>query len=177
MEEQVSVWKANLTNGVIMGLLGVVFTLVMYFLDLTFSKAPGYIFLAAQIIILFYMIKSYRNTFRHGYITYGQSVGAGVVIFLYYSVITAIFMYILYKFIDTGLIAKVLAISEEAMVKRGYSQQIIDTGMAFNKKIMTPEIMALMGIFSSMLMGTIISLIISILTRKEGNPLVDAPSN
>jgi hypothetical protein len=177
MEEKVSVWKANMTNGVILGLLGIVFTLVMYFFDLTFNKVPGYIFLLALIFILFYMIKSYRNSFLHGYITYGQSLGAGVVIFLYYSIITALFTYILYKFIDTGLTAKLLAFAEEAMVKKGVPQQAIDAGMAIQKKMMIPEIMAPLSILGTMLQGTIISLIVSIFTRKEGNPLVDAPLN
>lgn len=177
MEEKVSVWKANLTNGLIMGLLGVVFTLVLYFLDLLFNRSLGYIFLVAQIFILYYMIKSYRNNYLHGYMTYGQSVGAGVIIFLYYSVIAAIFTYILYKFIDTGLTAKLLSFTEDSMVKRGMNQQVIDAGMAMNKKILIPGIMAPMSMLWIMLEGTIISLIISIFTRKEGNPLVDAPSN
>ena len=136
MDENISVWKANLNNGVIMGLIGVVFTLLMYFLDLTFNKVPGYIFLLAQVFILFYMIKSYRDSVLHGYITYGQSLGAGVIIYLYYSIISALFTYILYKFIDTGLTAKLLAFSEEAMVKKGLPQQTIDAGMVMQKKIM-----------------------------------------
>jgi uncharacterized YccA/Bax inhibitor family protein len=69
-----------------------------------------------------------------------------------------------------------LAFSEDAMVKRGMSQQLIDAGMAFNKKIMIPELMAPFSIFGTMIAGTIISLIVSIFTRKEGNPLVDVPS-
>ena len=177
MDEKVSVWKANLTNGLIMGLLGIVFTLVLYFLDLTFNRPLGYIFLVAQIFILYYMIKSYRNSYLYGYMTYGQSVGAGVIIFLYYSVISAIFTYILYKFIDTGLTAKALSFSEDAMVKRGMNQQMIDAAMAMNKKIFVPAIMTLISILWIMIEGTIISLIVSIFTRKEGNPLVDAPSN
>jgi hypothetical protein len=177
MEEKVSVWKANLTNGLIMGLLGVLFILVLYFLDILFNRSLTYVFLAAQIFILYYMIKSYRNSYLHGYMTYGQSVGVGVIIFLYYSVISAIFTYILYKFIDTGLTAKLLAFTEDTLVKRGMNQQIIDASMAFNKKIFVPEIMVPSSIFFSMIGGTIITLIVSIFTRKEGNPLVDAPSN
>ena len=45
MEEKVSVWKANLNNGVILGLIGIVYTLVVYFLDLTFKPWPGIIFI------------------------------------------------------------------------------------------------------------------------------------
>jgi uncharacterized YccA/Bax inhibitor family protein len=66
---------------------------------------------------------------------------------------------------------------EEMMVKRGAPQAAIDTGMAFQKKIMVPEITAPLSIFGSMIGGTIMSLIVSIFTKKEGNPLIDAPDN
>jgi hypothetical protein len=106
MEQKVNVWKANLTNGLILGLAGIVYTLGLYFLDQTFNKSLGYLFFLITIVILYFLIKSYRNTFLFGYITYGQAVGAGVVIFLYYSVISGIFTYLLYTVIDTGLTAK-----------------------------------------------------------------------
>jgi hypothetical protein len=177
MEEKVSVWKANLTNGVILGLIGVVYSLVMYFLDLTFNKLQGYIFLVILIFIIFYMLKSYRDSFLHGNMTYGQSLGAGVIIFLYSSIIGAIFTYILYKFIDPGLLVKQLAMAEEILVKRGTPAEAMDTALAMQKKIMIPEIMAPSSILGNMFFGTIISLLVSIFTRKEGNPLIDTPSN
>jgi hypothetical protein len=177
MEEKVSVWKANLTNGVIFGLIGVVWTLVIYFLDLTFNRVQGWVLLAILLVVLFLMLKSYRDNYLHGIMTYGQSLGAGVIIFLYSAIISAIFTYILYKFIDTGLVAKQLAFIEEAMVKKGAPQQAIDAGMAMQRKLMVPEIMAPISIVSQMFIGTIISLIVSIFTRKEGNPLVDDITN
>ena len=175
MEEKVSVWKSNLTNGIILGLISVVYTLVLYFLDMTFNKTLGYIFMIVQIGILFYMLKSYRDTYLHGYMTYGQSLGAGVVIILYSTILTTIFSYILYKFIDTGLTAKLLAITEEGMVKKGVPQAQIDAGMAVSKKMLTPEFMLITGFLASMFFGTIVSLLVSIFTRKEGNPLVEPP--
>jgi len=175
MEEKVSVWKANLTNGIILGLLSIVYTLVLYFLDMTFNKSLGYIFMVVQIGILFYMLKSYRDTYLHGYMTYGQSLGAGVVIILYSTILATIFSYILYKFIDTGLTGKILAITEEGMAKRGLPQEQIDAGMAMSKKMFTPGFMVISGFLLSMLFGTITSLLVSIFTRKEGNPLVEPP--
>ena len=174
MEAKVSVWKANLTSGVIMGTIGIVYTLVMYFLDLTLNRNLGYIFLLLSVFLLFYFIRSYRNNYMNGYITYGQSVGAGVVIFLYYSIISAIFVYILYTVIDPGLTNKLLAYVEEQMIKSGkVPEGTIDTLMAFQKKIHKPEIMAPASILNNMIFGTIISLIVSIFLKKEGNPLVD----
>jgi len=177
MEEKVSVWKANITNGLIFGLIYIVYTLIMYFLDLSLNKTQGYVFLAVELIILYLMVKSYRDSYLHGYIKYGQSVGAGVVIFLYFSVIAAIFTYILYKFIDPGLIDKQLAMAEEILSRRGMNQEMIDASMKIQKKIMIPEIIAPASIINNMLLGTIMSLLVSIFTRKEGNPLIDIPEN
>jgi uncharacterized YccA/Bax inhibitor family protein len=113
----------------------------------------------------------------HGQINYGQSVGAGVVIFVYYAIIMAIFTYILWKVIDPGLAKKSLALSEEAMEKKGLPQATIDTGKAFSEKIMKPAIMSIFSIFGSMFFGVIYTLLVSIFIKKESNPLIDAPVN
>jgi hypothetical protein len=178
MEQKVSVWKANLSNGIILGLAGIVYMMVLYFLDQTFNRSLGYIFLLLTVFIVFFLLKSYRNTYLNGFITYGQAVGAGVIIFLYYSIISAIFTYILYTVIDTGLSAKLLSFVEEQMVKSGkVPEGSLDTVMSFQKKFLKPEIMAPMTLLTNLFFGTIITLIVSIFVKKEGNPLIDAPVN
>ena len=91
MEQNVNVWKANLTNGLILGLTGVVYSLVIYFLDLSLNKVQGFVFIAIEAVILYFLLKSFRDNIRHGQITYGESIGAGVIICLYYSIIMAAF--------------------------------------------------------------------------------------
>jgi hypothetical protein len=177
MEEKVNVWKTNLTNGLILGLVGVVYSLIMYFLNLSLNKSQGYVFMVIQIILLYFLLKSYRDNYSHGQITFGQSVGAGVIICLYSAIIMAVFTYILYTFIDTGLTAKQMAMVEETMVKKGMPQATIDTAMAMQAKLMKPGIMSVLSIFGSMLWGVILSLIISIFVKKEGNPLIETPAN
>jgi len=174
MEQKVSVWKANLSNGLILGSVGIVYSLIMYFLDLSLNKTQGYIFMLIQVALLFFLLKSYRDNVLHGYITFGQSVGAGVIICLYYAILMAIFSYILYAIIDPGLVVKQLALAEEAMTKKGAPQEAIDAGMAITAKFMKPAVLAISSIFFLMIWGTILSLIISIFIRKEGNPLLDA---
>ena len=177
MEEKVNVWKTNLTNGLIMGLVGVVYSLIVYFLNLSFNQYQGYVFFIIQIFLLYYLLKSYRDNSMHGQITYGQSVGAGVVIYLYYAIIMAVFTYILYTVIDSGLLAKQLAFTEQKLVDKGTPQAAIDTAMAMQAKIMKPAIMAPISIFGVMFFGTIITLLVSIFVKKEGNPLIDTPAN
>jgi hypothetical protein len=177
MEEKVNPWKSNLTNGLILGLVGVVYSLIIYFLDLTFNKVQSPVFLIIQVAMLYFLLKSYRDNYMHGQITFGQSVGAGVIICLYYAIIMAIFTYILYAVIDTGLTAKQLAFTESKMIEKGVPQASIDAGMAIQAKIMKPAILAPLTIFGSMLWGVIISLLVSIFVKKEGNPLIDTPVN
>jgi hypothetical protein len=177
MEEKVNVWKTNLTNGLILGMVGVVYSLLMYFFNLSQNKAQAYISIIIQIIVLYFLLKSYRDNYMHGHITFGQSFGAGMVIFLYYAIIMAVFTYILNAFIDTGLVAKQMAFAEEAMVKKGLPQATIDTAMAMQAKFMKPGIMSLVFFFVSIFWGVLVSLVISIFVKKEGNPLIDTPVN
>jgi len=107
MEEKVNVWKANLTNGLILALAGIAFSLVMFFFDLSLNKTVGYINIPIQLVLLYFLLKSYRDNFMHGQITYGQSVGAGVVIFVYYAIIMAVFTYLLFTVIDPGFSKKI----------------------------------------------------------------------
>jgi len=173
MENKVSVWKANLNNGIILGLAGVVFSLVLWFMDQSLNRSLGYIWLLVLIVVLYFMIKSYRDNYLKGFITYGQSLGAGVVIMLYYAIISAIFAFILYKFIDPNLTEKMLAMSEEAMVERGMPEAAMEQGLKVQQKMMTPVVLAISSVVSTMFFGTIMSLLISIFTRREGNPLID----
>jgi hypothetical protein len=177
MEPKVNAWKSNLNNGLIMGLVGIVYSLILYFLDLSLNKSAGYVFILIQIGLLFFLLKSYRDNVMHGQITYGQSVGAGVIICLYYGIMMAIFSYILFTVIDPGLVTKQLAIAEEGMAKRGMPQAQIDAGMAITTKMMKPVFMAIWGLFFSVLWGLLLSLVIAIFIKKEGNPLIDTPEN
>ena len=123
------------------------------------------------------MVKSYRDNFLRGYITYGQAVGAGVVISLYSAIVMAVFSYILYTVLDPGLTAKKLAFLEEMMLKKGMAQATVDTTMKMQEKLQTPLISSILSIFTGVLGGTILSLILAIFLKKEGNPLLDVPEN
>lgn len=178
MEQTVNPWKANLTNGLIFALVGIVYSLLMYFLDLSLNKAQGWVLMLIQIGLLYFLLKSYRDNLMHGQITYGQSVGAGVIIYLYYAIIMTAFSYILFTVIDPGLVTKQLAAAEEAMRAKGnLTEAQIETGMKFTAKIMKPGVMVISGIFFNMLFGTVISLIVSVFVKREGNPLIDIPEN
>ncbi len=177
MEQNVNPWKANLTNGVILGFVGIIWSMGLYFLDLTFNTTLGYIYLLVHIVVLFFLVKSYRDNNLHGYMTYGQAMGSGVIIVLYAAIIMAVFTYILYAVIDPELTTKKLAFMEEMMLKRGAPEATIEPFMKLQEKWQKPAIQAPFSILGSMFMGTIMCLLVGIFVRKEGNPLIDSPES
>jgi hypothetical protein len=175
MEKTANVWKDNLVNGLILGLIGVVYTLVIWILDLSFNKNIGYLFLLVEIVILFFLIKSYRDNHMHGTISYGQALGAGVIIFLYSTIITSIFSYLLNTVIDPELMQKGLAAQEQVLLDRGLTQEQVDQALKVAAKMMKPAISIPIGLVANMFFGLILSLIAAAFVRKEGNPLVETP--
>ena len=175
MEKTANVWKDNLVNGLILGLIGVVYTLVIWILDLSFNKNIGYLFLLVEIVILFFLIKSYRDNHMHGTISYGQALGAGVIIFLYATIITSIFSYLLNTVIDPDLMQKGLAAQEQVLLDRGLTQEQVDQALKVAGKMMKPAISIPIGLVVNMFFGLILSLIAAAFVRKEGNPLVETP--
>ena len=172
MESNISVYKANFFSGLIMGLITVIYTLILYAIDFMFNPYQGYVFYIVQAVVLFIFIKSYRENYKNGYIMYGQAFASGIVISLFTAIIYAIFIYILYTFIDTDLVNKQLAFIEETFVKAGLPQAIIDSGLKMQKKFLQPAIYAPTKLLSSLLTGTILSLFVAIFIKKENNALI-----
>jgi putative exporter of polyketide antibiotics len=173
MEEKRSVWKETLNYGIILGLVSVVFSVLAYMLDLTFKTWIMWPSLVISILVLFLLLRSYRDHYNNGYITYGKSVGAGVVINVYAAIITALYIYVLYAFIDPGLVDQQMAMAEEKLIAKGIPESAIDAGMALQAKLMKPWITSLMMSIYGVFFGLIMSLLVSLFIVKKGNPLLD----
>jgi len=173
MEQKRSIWKETLNYGIILGLVSVGFSVLSYMFDLTFKSwimAPT---LLISLAVLYFLLRSYRDHYNNGYISYGKSVGAGVIINLYAAVIGAIYIYVLYAFIDPGLVDKTLAFAQEKMIAKGIPESAIDSATAMQAKMMKPWLQALMSVLNGVFFGLLMSLIISLFVMKKGNPLLD----
>lgn len=173
MEERKSVWKETLNYGLIMGLITIVFSVLTYMLDVTGKPWVILPSLIISIVALYMLLRSYRDTYNHGYISYGKAVSAGVVISIYSAILGAIYIYILYGFIDPGLVDKQILEAEEKMIARGMPEGSIDAALEMQSKFVKPWLMAISSIFTAAFFGLILSLIVSLFIKKEGNPLLD----
>jgi hypothetical protein len=164
-----SMFQSTLTWGAITGLASIVYTLILYFLDLTLNKPAGYAGMLILVGGIFLGCKAYRDQSLDGYISYGKSLGTGVLISVFYAVITTLFMVILYKWIAPELVGKVMAQSQENMASKGMSEDQMEKGLEMTKKFFIVGLF-IGGVFMSVFFGFLISLIVSIFIKKEGDP-------
>lgn len=161
--------KSAMTFGLITGLVLVIYTLLLYMTDNYVSKSTILGLLQWVILTggLYYGIKTYRDQHSEGYITYGRSLGLGVLISVFVGVILGIFTYLLYTVIDPELLDRSIKIAQEEMLKAGMSEERVETATEMQRTFTSPAIMLFSSVFSFAFIGTIISLIVSIFTKNE----------
>lgn len=157
--------------GLYLGVALTLFSVVLYVagqMQNTYLTMLSYPIMALGIIIAQI---NYRDRELNGAISYGQAVGFGTAVMLFVGIITALYTLILFK-IDPTLVDQIKIATEEGYLKRGMSEEQIEAAMSIASKMMTPGWMSISMLFSSILMGTIISLVTSIFVKRQPN--VDA---
>lgn len=166
-EKATSPLKTALNFGLMTAGAMVVYSLILYVLDL--DQNPWLPYLSYVLLIggIYLGSKSFRDNYRGGYITYGSAVMSGFLIGIVASVIVAVYTYIFFTYINPDAIQEAMTLAEEKLLERGMSEDEVDEAMALSGKMMSPGIMTAMAFFGNMVAGLIISLITSIFVKRE----------
>jgi hypothetical protein len=106
-----------------------------------------------------------------GYIPYAKSLGTGVLIAFFGSIIVAFYTYIFFNFIDPALIDQMLEMSRQQMIERGMPDDQVEMAVEMSGKFMTPGWMFAFSILGVTFMGFLFSLIASaFLKRNQETP-------
>jgi heme O synthase-like polyprenyltransferase len=123
--------------------------------------------------LLVYFTKQYRDTLFDGKITFGQAFTFGVLLVVFSSVISALFSYILNKYIDPEYMQRVMTMIQDKtyqlLANNGLSQEQIDSQMARleNKGIPSPMETLVSSLEGGLIGGAIMSLISSAIVKKN----------
>lgn len=165
-QEKPGLWKSAMSYGLYYAIISIVITIVFYATGNMTSKVSQWLGIAIMIAAVVLIQLAYRKQLG-GAMTYGQSLGIAVLSMICASIITAVFTYILYKFIDPGLLEQIRMATEEQMYQRGLPDEQISAAMAVTSKFQTPAIIAIGSVFSMALMGLIFGAIAAIFTKKQ----------
>jgi len=168
-KKKVSIARNSLNYGVATGIVMIIVSLLLYVFGLSDQTFVQYLSLAIIIAGIIIGILNYRNKSNGGFISYGQSLGSGVLIGLFAAVLVSVYTIIFFKFIDPDMVNVILKKAEENIRERNQNMtdDQVEIAMSYTRKFMNPYIMAVTSTIWLTFMSFIASLIISIFTRKE----------
>ena len=169
MEEKTTIGKVALKYGLILGLLSIVYFLVLSFAGvLGKTQVWSYLGIIFTIAVIYLAHKAFKEE-GDGFMSYSQGLGIGTLICLYSSILSSIFTFVYISYVDDTMIQNIREKSIADLEARGMSPAQIDQTMGFSETFMSPGIMLIMGIVGGVLIGFIVSLIVSAIT-KNANP-------
>lgn len=168
MEQKSTFWKSAMIDGLYLGILVTLYSVILYVTGQMQNKALQYLPLIIYAVFIVWAQIKYRNQELDGSISYGQALGFGVAVMLFSGIISALYSLIIFK-VDPTLIDQIKMAQEDAYLKNGMSEEQIEKVMEMSAKMMTPGVMAIMGLFGAVFMGTIISLVTSIFVKRQPN--------
>lgn len=171
-------WNKAMFWGFIVALATMLTTSAFYATDNFFSETKSWIENAILIIGIVLCTLAYKQTIStNDEFSYGRALGLGVATSFFASLILALFVYVLFQYIDPDLIGKTIQITEEKLLETGLSDDMIEQQIEMQSKFIKPATMAVSTIFSKILMGLIFSLITSIFLRKKSADGFNAAMN
>ena len=170
-ENKNDILRHSATYGAIIGFALIIYSILLYIADLSLSRGLGYLSYVIIIAGLYIGIKKFRENEPSEAIKYSKALGVGVLICVFLGFIGSVFTYLQFRFIDPDLVNKILEMTEEKLLDKGLSEDMIEMQSEFMMKFMSPGIMALSSFISYIFMGTVFSLILAAFLKKEPNPV------
>ena len=159
------------TYALILTITSAVFNLLLYFTGFQTEKlAVGqnlqWLGLGIQIVILFLGIKAVREESPGKYMSYGKGVGTGVLICLFSGLMSAVYTFIHFKFVNTEFVDFNMQLVRAKWEQAGMGADQMEKAEGFARMFMGPVAMAIMTPIFEVFFGLIISLILSIFLKR-----------
>ena len=166
-KKNTSILYNGLVWGLIIGFAGIIYSVILYMLDQNLNQNMSYLGILITIIVLILGVRSFRDNVRGGILPFGPAFQFGFVVILVSTVIGIIYAYLLWTVIDPDILGKMKDMQMEKMLEQGIPEEALDQAMAISGKFMTPLMMSIIGLFTGVLMGTIVALIIAAIFKKN----------
>ncbi|PWJ59617.1 uncharacterized protein DUF4199 [Dyadobacter jejuensis] len=166
MEDQVSSARVALKYGVLTAVATMIYSTIISVAGMTSNQWVGSLSFIILIVGLVLALKNYKEQ-NGGFMTFGQGLGLGTLLSAIAGLLSSLFSMFYLQFIDNSALTEGINKVRSDMEARGMDDAQIDQAVAMSQKFMTPGVMFLMGVFGFLLVGFFLSLIISLILRKE----------
>ncbi len=161
--------KPSVKYGLISGVVGVLFNLVMYITGINRTGSMQmiqWLGLIIPITCMYFAIKTYKEEIGNGWITFGKAFNQAFMVGLIGGVIGSVYHFLYIKFIDPTFIDFQMNQQLEKMTDRGMSEEMIEQAMKQTAPFMTPPVQLGFAILFSLFFAAVLGLLLAGLMKK-----------
>lgn len=147
----------------------ILFSLLTWSLDLMnwWVSILGYVVIIAGIIL---GIINLRDKLNRGFISFGKAFQTGLIISILIAIVSVIYSWILITYIDPGLAERIIQMTEESLIKRGLSDEMIEQQSEITRRMMTGDLRMvgqIVTFFTTVAIGAVVSLICAAILKRN----------
>ena len=165
--KQKSIGANALTYGAVTAAAMIVYSLILFILNLYMNKPLGYINYALLVGGMVWGTLQFRKSTENGLLPYGKAFTSTFLIGLFASIISIIYFLIYIKFINTGMINEMIEQARQEMVAKNLTDDQIEKAMGYTTKFMQPAWMVVFGLLMYVIVSVILAAVVSIFLKKE----------
>ncbi len=176
---KLSLGKNALRYGLITGMLLIVYSLILYILEVDMQSGAQYASILILLIMSIVAVTNWRDKHNDGNLSYSQGLGTGTLVALYSGILASIYTFIFLKFIDPGMVQEIVDMAEQKMYEQNpnLTSEQAEIALSWTRKMTSPGAMSVMGLIGNVFWGFILSLIYSIFLKKEAPVRFDEPAS
>ncbi|MEI6434223.1 MAG: DUF4199 domain-containing protein [Bacteroidota bacterium] len=172
--------RSALSNGIYYGMIVgaaiIVFSLLLFLMDLHMNKSVSwisYLILCAGLIL---GTLDFRKKHSNGFLTYGKAFVSCFWIGLFAGLLASIFTFVFAKYIHPGFINEILDQTRASLLEKRpeMTDEQVEQAVEITAKFVSPPFMALGSVFMYAGASAILGLILAIFLKKEDPSLNSA---
>jgi len=160
-------FKTAAENGTLITGVLIVYSMLLYLLDLSREQWLGAVGMVIMIALMFVFGRRYSQAGGRSELSYGRAYKFLAVIVLVSAVLSGIFNYIYFEFISPEIIDFSIQQSYEQMIERGMTESQAEAQMKFVLPWMSSISFAAVGVLMTVFWGLLASLLIAVMMKKE----------
>ena len=169
-ESRVSIRQYILNYGSLLGIVSIIFSLMLFFLDMHYKNdsTAGIVSLIIMVGVLLYSFISFKNQ-NQGFISLSECLKTGLGVSLVSALMGIIYTQILVNFLDPDTMQKALDLTIDTLRAENpeIPQEALDTTRSIQEKMSSPLIFSAVQIIFALFFGFIISLIGGLIVKKS----------
>lgn len=164
--------KHALTYGAIIGSTIVFYELLLYIFGMTNNKTLENVSLFLFVLGVFITVRRFRELESGGFISFKNAFLLGFLTCIFIGAIGAIFSYFQFKYMSPHLIDEMMEAAQENLINKGIPDAQIELQTRIMESILKPGFISVISFFGSLLSGSIMSVIVAVLLKRDENPLL-----